>query len=102
MKGKWKPIILWQLGTERASLSELKNAIVGISQKMLLEHLRELKEVGIVDKKQYEGYPLKVEYFLTERGIRFLQVVKKMQQIGIEIMLEDGKEALLREKGLIE
>ena len=102
MKGKWKPIILWQLGTERASLSELKNAIVGISQKMLLEHLRELKEVGIVDKKQYEGYPLKVEYFLTERGIRFLQIVKKMQQIGIEIMLEDGKEALLREKGLIE
>lgn len=30
-----------------------------------------------------------------------LKVVGAMQQIGIELMLEDGKEILLREKGLL-
>lgn len=102
MKGKWKPVILWQLGKGSASLAELKKAISGISQKMLLEHLKELQEVQVVGKKQYEGYPLKVEYFLTDRGQRFLKVVMEMQQIGIEVMMEDGKEELLRHKGLIE
>ncbi len=43
-------------------------SITGISQKMLLEQLHEMQEFGLVDKKTYEGYPLKVEYFLTERG----------------------------------
>lgn len=101
MKGKWKPIILWQLGKGKASLAELKRAIGGISQKMLLEHLRELQEVAVVDKKQYEGYPLRVEYFLTDRGRRFLEVVNEMQKIGVEVMLEDGKEELLKQKGFI-
>ena len=36
IKGKWKPIILWQLW-QHQSLSELKEGIAGISQKMLIE-----------------------------------------------------------------
>lgn len=32
-RGKWKPIILWQLGKGAASLSQLKFSIQGISQK---------------------------------------------------------------------
>jgi len=101
MRGKWKPIILWQLGKERTSLSALKRGISGIGQKMLLEHLKELQEFGMVNKEQYEGYPLKVEYFLTPRGKRILEIIVAMQKIGIELMQEDGKDALLKEKGLL-
>ena len=35
-KGKWKPIILWQLGKGPHSLAGLKREIKGISQKMLI------------------------------------------------------------------
>jgi len=38
-KGKWKPIILWQLGKNNRSLSQLERDIKGINQKMLLEQL---------------------------------------------------------------
>lgn len=31
-KGKWKPIILWQLGKGRRSLSSLKKEILGITE----------------------------------------------------------------------
>lgn len=48
------------------SLSKLEHDIEGITQKMLLEHLKELMEYGLVNKNSHSGYPLHVEYFLTE------------------------------------
>lgn len=101
IRGKWKPIILWQLGKGTSSLACLEKGIEGIGQKMLLQHLGELQEFGMVQKEQFKGYPLKVEYSLTQKGKRMLEVVVAMQEIGIELMKEDGKEALLKEKGLI-
>ncbi len=61
-KGKWKPVILWQLGKGPRSLTGLKREIQGISQKILIEQLKELCDYGMVAKKSFEGYPLKVEY----------------------------------------
>ena len=101
MKGKWKPIIMWQLGGGQQSLSSLKEGIAGISQKMLIEQLKELMEYGMVDKKSYEGYPLKVEYSLTERGYKMLKAVEIMQSIGIEMMIEIDNMDFLIEKGLV-
>lgn len=52
-RGKWKPIILWQLGKGATSLSQLERDIRGINQKMLLEQLKELLDFGIVAKQSY-------------------------------------------------
>ena len=101
IRGKWKPIILWQLNKGGSSLSSLKKEIAGISQKMLLQQLSELAEYGIVGKKTYEGYPLKVDYFLTDRGRRIFEAVSILQSVGIELMLEDNRGDFLREKGLL-
>ena len=102
MKGKWKTIILFQLKYGPQSLSQLQHQIAGISQKMLLEQLKELMMFGLVDKRVYEGYPLHVEYFYTEgRGRKMMEVIELMQQIGIDYLLEHGQEEVLREKGII-
>lgn len=101
IKGKWKPIILWQLSYGGCSLSFLKKSIVGISQKMLIEHLNDLLEYGMVGKTLSDGYPLKSEYFLLERGKKMLEAITIMQSIGIEIMIEDHREDFLKEKGLL-
>jgi DNA-binding HxlR family transcriptional regulator len=87
IKGKWKPIIIWNL-KEKRSLSSLEKSIKGISQKMLLEHLKELMEYKIIDKNSFEGYPLKVEYFLTERGKELLNAIVILQKIGSNIQEE--------------
>lgn len=102
IKGKWKTIILFQLRSGAKSLSELEHEIQGISQKMLLEQLKELQMFGLVEKKSYSGYPLHVEYLLTDdRGNEIMKALNIMQQIGIDYLLENGKEDLLREKGLL-
>ncbi len=100
-KGKWKPIILWQLGKGTMSLTQLEKDIQGISQKMLLEQIGELIEYDIVAKKSYEGYPLKVEYSLTIRGNKLLEAITIMQSVGIELMAENGMEDVLKKQGFI-
>lgn len=101
IKGKWKPIILWQLSKGTRSLSSLKKEIRGVSQKMLIQHLRELNSCGVIGKTSYDGYPLKVDYYLTERGRKIFEALTILQDIGIEIMQEDGRMELLKEKGFI-
>ncbi|MDR0247646.1 MAG: helix-turn-helix transcriptional regulator [Burkholderiales bacterium] len=101
-KGKWKPIILWQLGKSTSSLSQLEKGIKGITQKMLLEQLKELLAFGMVAKKSYDGYPLRVEYSLTQRGAKLLEAVSIMQSVGIDLMKENNMDDILRANGLIE
>lgn len=102
VKGKWKTIILFQLKYGAQSLAQLQKEINGISQKMLLEQLKELQQFGLVDKKSFEGYPLRVEYFLTQdKGNKIIRALDIMQQIGIDYMLENGMENELKRKGIL-
>lgn len=101
-RGKWKPIILWQLGKGTATLAQLERDINGVTQKMLLEHLNELLDFQVIDKHTFEGYPLTVEYCLTERGSQLLQAITIMQDVGIDLMKENGMDDILREKGFID
>lgn len=98
IKGKWKPIIIWRLRLGRTSLAKLEKDINGITQKMLLQHIKELMQYGLVDKIKYEGYPLRVEYFLTQnRGIKMIKCLEILQEIGITYMIENGQKDNIRE-----
>ena len=101
IRGKWKALILWLVSKSGCSPSALKKSIPGISQKMLLQHLNELLECGVIQKTTSEGYPLKTEYSLTQRGQKIFEAVSIMQSVGIEMMLEDNREDFLRDKGLL-
>ena len=91
ISGKWKSIIIWRLRFGPQQLSKLKRDIVGINQKMLTQHLNELMQCNIVDKITYEGYPLKVKYFLTEFGFRLIEPLDMLQRIGIVVLNKEGK-----------
>ena len=102
IKGKWKPIILWRLRLGATTLSKLEKDINGITQKMLLEQLKELIEYGFIEKKIFEGYPLHVEYSLTsDMGVQILEALRIMQHIGINYLKENGMENILIEKGVL-
>ncbi len=68
---------------------------------MLLQHLKELQIHEIIEKKTFEGYPLKVEYYLTdELGLEILEAINMMQRTGIKIMVKEGNTKVLDEKGI--
>lgn len=99
IKGKWKTIILWRLRLGHTSLAKLNRDIEGITQKMLLEQLKELIAFGLVGKKTFTGFPLRVEYFLTEeRGEKILKALEIMQSVGIEYMMENDMAEVLQKE----
>ena len=102
IKGKWKTIILYQMKDGPKGLAELEREIEGITQKMLLEQLKELIEFGLVEKKSFDGYPLRVEYSITERrGRKMIEAITIMQMVGVDYMLENGMIDALISKGIL-
>lgn len=102
IKGKWKTIIMYKMKDGPKGLSELEHSIEGITQKMLLEQLHELIEFGLVEKKTYDGYPLRVEYSITERrGRKMIEAIDILQMIGVDYMVERDLTDSLIDKGIL-
>lgn len=69
IEGRWKLVILFHLfGGRIMRFSELEKAIPQISQKMLIQQLRQMEGDGIVWRKIYPEVPPRVEYGLTDWG----------------------------------
>ncbi|MBV9787414.1 MAG: helix-turn-helix transcriptional regulator [Chloroflexi bacterium] len=79
LEGRWKLIILFQLfGSNVRRFSELERAIPGISQKMLIQQLRQLEADGVVTRIVHAEVPPRVEYHLTEWGQTLCPVLDKL------------------------
>lgn len=69
LEGRWKLVIVFHLfGGKVLRFSELERAIPAISQKMLIQQLRQMEADGIVRRIVHPQVPPKVEYCLTEWG----------------------------------
>ena len=70
LEGRWKMVILFHLFDKgRMRFSELERAIPLVSQKMLIQQLRDLEAKGLVGRKVFQEVPPRVEYCLTEVGM---------------------------------
>lgn len=81
--GRWKIIILWQLKDGALRYNEIRKAIPNISEKMLIQQLKELMQNGWVDKKDYNEIPPKTEYCLTQIGKSFVPILESIYNWGI-------------------
>ncbi|MBL8592598.1 MAG: HxlR family transcriptional regulator [Kaistia sp. SCN 65-12] len=68
ISGKWKALLLWAIAEKPCRFGELKRAVPGITEKMLIQHLRELEADGIVHREVFHEIPPKVVYSATELG----------------------------------
>ena len=69
LEGRWKLVILFHLfGDKLLRFSELERAIPSISQKMLIQQLRQMEKDGVVRRIVHHQVPPKVEYGLTDWG----------------------------------
>src|ERR1043165_4655643 len=69
LEGRWKLVILFHLfGGKVRRFSELRRAIPAVSEKMLIQQLRQMEQDGIVQRFVHHQVPPKVEYSLTTWG----------------------------------
>ncbi len=85
--GKWKMVLLWRLSKEPVKrYGELKKLLVGISHKMLSQQLKELESSGLINRKEYQQIPPKVEYSLSEKGKSIVPLLTNAYEWGKENM----------------
>lgn len=78
--GYWKPIILYHLSTNDKRYSELKRAIPAITEKMLIQHLKQLENDGLVIRTAKPVVPPHVTYNLSESGKGLIPVIHAMAE----------------------
>jgi DNA-binding HxlR family transcriptional regulator len=84
--GKWKALILWELHSGVKRFGELRRGLPGISEKMLIQQLRELESDGIVHREVYREVPPRVEYSLTGLGVSLNSALLPLGDWGEEHM----------------
>jgi DNA-binding HxlR family transcriptional regulator len=82
--GKWKTILLWHLSGGKKRYGELKKLIPDISEKMLIQSLRELERDELIIRKVYPQIPPKVEYILSVRGKSLSPLICALNTWGIK------------------
>src|SRR3954454_3728784 len=80
--GKWKVLVLWRLAEGPRRFGELRRLVVGISEKMLIQQLRELEADGIVAREDFREIPPRVEYSLTPFGVSLLEAFRPLCEWG--------------------
>ena len=84
--GKWKALIIWQLHPASCRFGELRRIIAGISEKMLIQQLRELEADEVIHREVFAQVPPKVEYSLTEFGLSLRTALEPLCDWGGEHM----------------
>ncbi|MGP9566486.1 winged helix-turn-helix transcriptional regulator [Halomonas sp. AOP5-B2-8] len=84
ISGKWKPLILFFLHRGPTRYGELKRSVRGVSDKMLIQQLKELESDGIVKRTDYGEIPLRVDYSLTLFGVSLVQAMEPLCGWGEE------------------
>jgi len=79
---KWKVLIIRELLTGTKRFGELKKAVTGITQKVLTSKLREMEELGLLEREVYPQIPPKVEYTLTDIGYSLRPVLESLKGWG--------------------
>ncbi|WP_339239823.1 helix-turn-helix domain-containing protein [Paenibacillus sp. FSL R5-0517] len=80
--GKWRPLILYYLLKGPKRTGELKRLMPTISQKMLVQSLRELEGDNLVIRTMYNQVPPKVEYSISEMGMSLEPTLRALCEWG--------------------
>jgi len=86
--GKWKPAIIYLIDMDVNRFGEMNRMIPEISKRMVTNHLRELEEDGIINRKVFAEVPPKVIYSLTDLGKTLEPVFSAMEKWGLEYVLK--------------
>jgi len=82
--GRWKPLIIWNLRNGKLRYSELKKVIPGITEKMLIQHLKQLEQDELVIREVVMIMPPHVEYDLSETAKELVPALDAMALWGLK------------------
>jgi DNA-binding HxlR family transcriptional regulator len=93
--GRWKGTILWRLLDGPMRTSELQRNIPGITERMLIRHLKELVADGVLERTQERGASRRVIYSISEYGMTMVPVLEEICRWGrVHLRMKAGTEVV--------
>ena len=99
ISGKWKPLILYFLAQRSTRYGELRRAIRDVSDKMLIQQLKELEADGLVVRTDHKEIPPRVDYGLTPLGYSLAGALAPLCTWGSDHLDEVARVLAERERG---
>jgi DNA-binding HxlR family transcriptional regulator len=91
ISGRWKPQILHWLFEGPRRFSELERRMPAISQKVLIQQLRELRAHGLVVRTAFPDTPPRVEYAVTPLAESLRPVMRSLCAWGRRHAKQQGE-----------
>ena len=83
--GRWRIVLVYHLLDGKHRFSDLRRAMPRISQRMLTLDLRALEKAGLVKRTIHPEIPPRVEYELTDEGLRLRELVDLLGEVGARL-----------------
>ena len=78
--GKWKGSILWHLQDGPVRFNDLARQLGGASKKMVAQRLKEMEDIGLVQRQVLSTRPVAVAYEITAFGRSSLTVLEQLKE----------------------
>jgi DNA-binding HxlR family transcriptional regulator len=88
ISGKWKPLVLFFLRDGAKRYGELKRLVPGVSDKVLIQTLKDLQADRVVARTDYKEVPPRVDYALTPLGRSLADAIVPLCTWGTKNMAE--------------
>jgi DNA-binding HxlR family transcriptional regulator len=88
ISGKWKPLVLFFLRDGPKRYGELKRLVDGVSDKVLIQQLKDLEANLVLLRTDYQEVPPRVDYSLTPLGRSLSDAIVPLCVWGAEHMAE--------------
>jgi DNA-binding HxlR family transcriptional regulator len=69
--------------------NQFLDSIEGINPKSLSRRLREMEQDKLIEKKVFPGTPVRIEYFMTEKGESLKPILEQMAAFSIKYCAKD-------------
>lgn len=77
--GKWKGSILWHLKDGPVRFNDLARQLGGASKKMVNQRLKEMEQLGLLERRVLSTRPIAVAYAMTDFGRSALDVLDQLR-----------------------
>jgi len=98
INGKWKILILKELSQEPLRYGVIGKRIPEISSKVLISHLREMEDDGLIVREVFPEVPPRVEYSLDEKGASIFSIFVELRRWGLELNDDEKVECTMCKK----
>jgi DNA-binding HxlR family transcriptional regulator len=88
ISGKWKPLVLFFLRDGPKRYGELKRLVQGVSDKVLIQQLKDLEADHVLARTNYKEVPPRVDYALTPLGRSLADAIVPLCTWGTENAVE--------------